>query len=117
VRDHFSRGVSLGKIRVLGQPTIIQIVFTTIRELDRACGERYFGANYPADLPICYVKLSGTFRVFGPPGLGVSPAASTSTAFILIEARTGNATSSSQVRLRVPDGPEGRDDRCPGELR
>jgi hypothetical protein len=91
VRDYLSRGVSLGKIRVLGQPTITQIVFTTIRELDRACGERYFEANYPADLPICYVELSGTFRVFGLPGLGAaSPGASISTAFILIDARTGN---------------------------
>jgi hypothetical protein len=90
VRDYLSRGMSLGKIRVLGQPTITQIVFTTIRELDRACGERYFEANYPADLPICYVELSGTFSVFGPPGLGAAPAASTSTAFILIDARTGN---------------------------
>ena len=52
--------------------------------------ERYFEANYPADLPICYVALSGSFRVFGPPGLRAAPAASTSTAFILIDARTGN---------------------------
>jgi hypothetical protein len=90
VRDYLSRGVSLGKIEALGQPTITQVAFTTIRELDRACGERYFEANYPADLPICYVELSGTFRVFGPPGLGASPGASISTAFILIDACTGN---------------------------
>ena len=40
VRDYLSRGVSLGKIGVLGQLTITQIVLTTIRESDRACGER-----------------------------------------------------------------------------
>jgi hypothetical protein len=90
VRDYLSRGVSLGKIELLGQPTIIQVAFTTIRELDRAGGERYFEANYPADLPIRYVKLSGTFRVFGPPGLGAAPGASISAAFILIDACTGN---------------------------
>lgn len=91
VRDYLSRGVSLGKIGMLGQTAITRIDFTTIRELDRACGEKYFQANYLADLPICYVELGGTFRVFGPPSFGVSHGASTtSTAFIVFDARTGN---------------------------
>lgn len=90
VRDYLSRGVSLGKIRVLGQPAITRILFTTIRELDRACGEKYFEANYPADLPICYVELRGAFRVFGPSSSRASPGASTSTALIVFDARTGN---------------------------
>jgi hypothetical protein len=66
VRDRLSRGIFLGKIHTNGRPTVAQIVLTTIRELDRACGERYFEANYPADLPIWYVEPSGTFTVIAP---------------------------------------------------
>jgi len=90
VRDYLSRHVPLGKIEMIGQPTIAQIIFTTIHELDRACGDRYFEANYSADMPICYAELSGTFRVFGPPGRGASRRpGTTSTACILFDARTG----------------------------
>ncbi|HEV8190224.1 MAG TPA: hypothetical protein VGP82_01890 [Ktedonobacterales bacterium] len=90
VCDCLSGGISLGKIEVVGQPTITQVVFTAIRESDRACGERYFEAHYPADLPIYYIELSGTFRCFGPPTPGASLGASSSTAFIIFDARTGN---------------------------
>jgi hypothetical protein len=90
VRDYVSRGVSLGRIGVLGQPTITQVIFTTIHELDRANGERYLEANYPADLPICYVELSGNFLFFGPPGSGAPQGGGIGTAFILFDARTGN---------------------------
>lgn len=93
VRDHFSRGVFLGQIMMLGQPTIAQVVFATIHDLDYACGERYFEANYPADLPICYVELSGTFGVSRPPGLHASGVVSStrSSAYMVFDARTGNA--------------------------
>ena len=93
VRDYLSRDLSsLTRIQVLGQPTITQVVFTTIHELGRASGDGSWAANYPADLPICYAELSGSFRVVGGPRPrhGVSRAASTSTAFIVFDARTGN---------------------------
>lgn len=91
VRDYLSRGVSLGKIGVLGQPTVTQIVFTTIHDLGGATGDSSFESNYPADLPICYVELSGAFRVLSPYGRGTSREASTrTTAFIVFDARTGN---------------------------
>jgi hypothetical protein len=94
VRDYVSRGVSLGRVRVLGQLTITQIVFTTIHELDRAHGERYLEANYPADMPICYVELSGTMEFMGPPGPRSSQRAPQGgvpgTAYMLFDARTGN---------------------------
>ncbi len=94
VRDYLNHHVPLGKIQALGQPTVTQVVFTTIHELDRACGERYLEANYPADMPICYVELSGTFHVSGPPPRSgasrLHEGNTTSTAFILFDARTGH---------------------------
>ena len=90
VREYVGRGVSLGRIGVLGQPTITQVVFTTIRDLGRASGDGSFEANYSADLPICYVELCGTFCFFGPPGSGAPQWTDNATAFILLDARTGN---------------------------
>lgn len=94
VRDYVSRGVSLGRIRVLGQLTITQIVFTTIQELGRATGDGTWEGNNPADLPICYVELSGIMEFMGPPGPRTSRRASQGgvmgTAFLLFDARTGH---------------------------
>lgn len=100
VCDYVSRGVSLGRITAIGQPTITQIVFTTIHELDRAHGEQYLEGNYPADMPICYVELSGDFQFFGPPGSGAPQRGNPGTAFLLFDARTGNhlVTGAHSVR-------------------
>ena len=94
VRDYLSSlngsGSLVGSRIILhGQPTITQIVFTTIHDLGRATGDRTWEANYPADLPICYVELSGYLQFLGlgsraPQGEGIN------TAFVLFDARTGN---------------------------
>lgn len=103
VRDYVSRGVSLSRIGVLGQPTITQVVFTTIRDLGRASGDGSFEANYPADLPICYVELCGNFRFFGPPGSGEPQGYGIGTAFILFDACTGNRfVTGAPARARWP---------------
>src|SRR5689334_9608077 len=92
VRDFLSRNIPLGKIQVDGLPVVTQVVFTTIRAVGRATADDAFEANYPADMSVCYVELSGVFRVFGPPASGRSQGAPapTSTAFIIFDARTGN---------------------------
>ena len=88
VRDYLAQGIPLDKIQVIGQPTVAQVVFLTIRDLDQAKHDSEWEANYPADLVVCYVALHGTFRVFGPPG-SHSPA-TFSTAYIVFDAHTGN---------------------------
>ena len=65
VRDYFNPDKPLAV--VCKGATIVQIRFTTIHKLAIACGEIYWEANYPADLPICYVELSGPFPHLGPP--------------------------------------------------
>lgn len=89
VRDYINRGVNLGRIVAIGQPTITQVVFTTIHDLGRASGDGSFERNYPADLPVCYVELRGDFRFFGPPG-SAPQGVGIGTAFIVFDARTGN---------------------------
>ena len=88
VRDYLAHGVGLLKIEVVGQPTVSQVVFLTIRDLGQATGDGMWEANYPADLVVCYAVLRGTFRVFGPPASGT--VYTNSTASILFDAHTGN---------------------------
>ena len=92
VRDYLSRCMPLMKITHHGQITVTRVVFTAVAELDQA--SRRFGSNYPPDMPICYVELSGDFQVWGPPGVSgahpARPASSSDTAYILFDAHTGN---------------------------
>jgi hypothetical protein len=99
VRDYLSSlnvsGSLMGSRIILhGQPTITQIVFSTIHDLGRATGDGTWEANYPADLPICYVELSENMQFIGPPGHRRSQRASQGegigTVFLLFDARTGN---------------------------
>ncbi len=87
VRDYLARLVSLGSIHVIGQPSVTRVVFLTIRELGSASGDSEWGANYSADMVVCYAGLKGTFSVYDPFG-GASP--HTGTAFILFDGHTGN---------------------------
>jgi hypothetical protein len=88
VRDYLARGITLGKIEVIGQPTVAQVEFLTIRDLSQATGDSEWEANYPANMVVCYVVLHGTFRVSGPPTS--HPPNTVSTASILFDAHTGN---------------------------
>jgi hypothetical protein len=88
VRDYLARGFSMGKIGVMGKPTVTRIVFLTIHELGQATGDSEWEANYPADLMVCYVGLSGMFSVAGAPSVGRTW--TTSTASIVFDATTGN---------------------------
>jgi hypothetical protein len=93
VRDYLSSlnvsGSLLGSRIILhGQPTITQIVFTTIHDLGRATGDGSWESNYPADLPICYVELSGYLQFLGP-GSRAPQGEGINTAFVLFDARTG----------------------------
>jgi hypothetical protein len=88
VRDYLARGFSMGKIGVTGKPTVTRIVFLTIHELGQATGDSEWEANYPGNLMVCYVGLSGTFSVSGPPSVGRT--GTTSTASIVFDATTGN---------------------------
>ncbi len=88
VQDYLAHGVSLGKIGVVGQPTVTRVVFLTIGDLGRASGDSEWGANYPVDLLVCYAELGGTFWVSGPPDGGTPPP--DSAAFIVFDAHTGN---------------------------
>jgi hypothetical protein len=91
VRDYLAHGVNLGKIGVAGQPTITRVVFLTIGDLGRASGDSEWEANYPGVMLVCYAGLSGTFSMSGPPsGLSGGTPHSTSSAFIVFDARTGN---------------------------
>lgn len=90
VRDFLAHLVSLGKIDIVGQPTITRVVFLTIGDLGRASGDSEWGANYPDGLLVCYAELSGTFSVSGPPGPPDDTARSNSAAFIVFDAHTGN---------------------------
>ncbi len=93
-RDYISSlngsGSLMGSRIILhGQPTITQVAFTTIHDLGRATGDGSWEANYPADLPICYIELSGHLQFLGlgsraPQGEGIN------TAFLVFDARTGN---------------------------
>ena len=67
VRDYVAHGVSLGKIGVVGQPTVTRVVFLTIGGLGRASGDSEWEANYPDGLLVCYAELGGSFWVSGPP--------------------------------------------------
>jgi len=94
VRDYLSSlntsGSLLGSRIILhGQPTITQIVFTTIRDLGRATGDESWEGNYPADLAICYVEVSGYLQ-FLSPGSRAPQGEGINTAFLLFDARTGN---------------------------
>ncbi|HZC76454.1 MAG TPA: hypothetical protein VE258_01815 [Ktedonobacterales bacterium] len=88
VRAYLAHVMPLGKIQVIGQPTVVRVVFLTIRDLDQATGDSEWEANYPAAMVVCYVTLRGSFRVFGPPGS--HPPSTLSTANILFDAHTGN---------------------------
>jgi hypothetical protein len=96
VRDYLAHGVGLLKIEVVGQPTVSQVVFLTIRDLGQATHDSEWEANYPGDMVVCYVVLHGTFRVFGPPPSGTSH--TFSNASIVFDAHTGN-------ELQVGAGP------------
>ena len=65
-------------------------LYSTIHDLGRATGDGTWEANYPADMPICYVELSGNLQFFGPPGSGAPQGGGIGTAFLLFDARTGN---------------------------
>jgi|SRR5215467_8332007 len=94
VRDYLSSlsgtGPLMGSRIILhGQPMITQIIFATIHDLGRATGDGTWEANYPADMPICYVELSGHLQFLGlgsraPQGEGLN------TAFVLFDSRTGH---------------------------
>jgi len=94
VRDYLSALTGSGplmgsRIILHGQPMITQIIFPTIHDLGRATGAGTWEANYPADMPICYVELSGHLQFLGlgsraPQGEGIN------TAFVLFDARTGH---------------------------
>jgi hypothetical protein len=90
VRNYLAQGIPLGKIEVIGQPTVAQVVFLTIRDLGQATGDRDWEANYPADLVVCYVALHGAFRVFGPVNSASHPPNTVSNASIVFDAHTGN---------------------------
>jgi hypothetical protein len=108
VRDYLSRDLPLSRIQVNGQPTITQIVFTTIHDLGRATGDGSWEANYPAGLPICYVELSGTFRFHDLLGRGapLPQWVSNATAFIVFDARPGNHfVTGAPSRARWAEGP------------
>jgi hypothetical protein len=87
VRDYLARGFSMGKIGVVGKPTVSHAVFLTIRELEQVTGESEWAANYPGNLLICYVGLSGAFRFASPP---MSHPVVINTASIVVDAHTGN---------------------------
>jgi hypothetical protein len=86
-RDYVANSASLGKIGSDGQPTVTRVVFLTIADLGRASGDSEWEANYPASTLVCYVQLTGTFSVSGPPGAN---GASDNSAFIVFDAHTGN---------------------------
>ncbi len=88
VRDYLAHAVPLGKIEVIGQPTVAQVVFLTIRDLGQATHDSEWEANYPSDLVVCYVALHGAFRVFGP--ITSHPPNTVSNASIVFDAHTGN---------------------------
>jgi hypothetical protein len=88
VRDYLAQGIPLGKIEVIGQPTVAQVEFLTIRDLGQATGDSEWEANYPANMVVCYVALHGAFRVFGP--VTSHPPNTVSNASIVFDAHTGN---------------------------
>jgi hypothetical protein len=88
VQDYLAQGITLGKIEVIGQPTVAQVVFLTIHDLGQATHDSEWEANYPTAMVVCYVVLHGTFRVSGPPTS--HPPNTVSTASILFDAHTGN---------------------------
>jgi hypothetical protein len=105
VRDYLGSLLG-GRIILHGQPTITQIVFTTIHDLGRAIDDGTWEGNYPADLAICYVELSGHLQFLGvgsrfPQGEG-------NTAFLLFDARTGRHCSTGRLRALI--GTERHDD-------
>ncbi len=88
MRDYLARGFSMGKIGFTGRPTVTHVLFLTIHELGQITGDSEWEANYPPNLLVCYVGLSGAFSVSGPPGAGHG--ATTSTASIVFDARAGH---------------------------
>jgi hypothetical protein len=94
VRDYLSSlnvsGSLLGgRIVLHGQLTVTQVVFTTIHDLGRATSDETWEGNYPSDLPICYVELSGYLQFLGP-GSRAPQGEGINTAFLLFDARTGH---------------------------
>ncbi len=94
VRDYVAHGVSLGpSIQADGEPAVTRVVFLTARDLARATADRDHSfsssmeANYPPDMLVCYVGLSGTFSFVGDPYGGRSSLSATS---IVFDAHTGN---------------------------
>lgn len=90
-RDYISQhGIDFGmSTDVVGRLSVHKVAFITIDDLGRASGDSEFAANYPADLAVCYVEVSGTFSMSGP--LSQAPAhTGPGTAFILFDAHTGN---------------------------
>jgi hypothetical protein len=88
VRDYMAQGrLFLGaRISVIGRPTVTRVLFLTVGDLGRATGNSVWEANCPADMPVCYGGLSGTFSSTS----GLGPASSLSAAFIALDAHTGN---------------------------
>lgn len=86
VRAALAGVMSLGKIGVVGQPTVTRVVFLTIGDLGRASGDSEWEANSPADMLVCYAELRGTFSYSRPHG----PLVTASTTIIVFDARTGN---------------------------
>ena len=86
VRDYVAHGVRLGSIWVEGQPTVTRVVFLTIGDLGRASRDMGSELNYPADMLVCYVGLSGTFSFSS----GFDPPHSLSAVSIVFDAHTGN---------------------------
>lgn len=88
VRDYVtSHTAPLGRIQVVGKPTITAIAFTTIRDLANTTGDSEFTANYPADMVVCVVELKGTFIGDAPIATAIHPV---SAAFFVVDAHTGN---------------------------
>jgi hypothetical protein len=85
-RQQFSDGVDT----ITGQPAVTRVLFLTLG--DFVLFTRPFGGgleeNYPPDMLVCYVGLSGTLTIVGPfhPRY---PTQSISTASIVFDAHTG----------------------------
>lgn len=93
VRDYLRHAIPLGRIEMVGTPSVNMVVFTTIGDLNRAAGHQEFAANYPASMVVCYVELSGIIRGSGsliPPTPATSSYPSAGTAFFVLDGRTGN---------------------------
>jgi hypothetical protein len=82
---YVNQGLHLGKIAVVGRPTVTRVLFTTSRH----AGELMQGQSVGLadDAVVCYVELSGTFTGGSAPG--VTPTV-THTAAIVFDGHSGN---------------------------